>query len=1124
MTTVADPQRHAADPAASAWVEASAGTGKTHVLTSRVLRLLLAGAPPENILCLTFTRAAAAEMATRVQRRLAGWATAADADLATDLGELKGAPATDAEAAAARRLFARVLDAPGGLRIETIHAFAESLLKRFPLEADLPPHFQLMDDRDALARLSEALAGVLAADAAAERPLLPSLVPYVNEDAFTGLMLQVNRERGRLRALLDAHGPTGAILRLRAALGLADGETADTVLAAACDDRALDGAGLRRVCVALAGGGRTDQDKAAAIDAWLAAPATRAATLDAYRRGFFTGKGERFAKPMTKAPLAACPDGPDILAAECARLEALQEKLAACRLADANAALLRLADRMLDAYGAAKARRALLDYDDLILRSRDLLTRPGVAPWVLFKLDGRLDHVLIDEAQDTNPDQWQVVAALTAEFFAGEGQREAVRTVFAVGDPKQSIYSFQRADPAAFERMRRHYAAAAGDAGLDWRPVELHLSFRSTRPVLDLVDAVFRHDDARDGLLPREGVVRHEAKRADDAGLVELWPLEAPAEAADEPAWTLPTVQALARDPHVRLAERIADTVGGWIERGEPLAPRGRPIRAGDVLILVQRRQPFLEAVVRALKRRGVPVAGADRMVLTDQIAVMDLMALGRFLLLPEDDLNLATVLKGPLLGLDDDDLFRLAHGRPGSLWRALRERAGEDARFAAALGRLDGWLGEVDYRAPFAFFARLLGGGGARRALLGRLGPDAADPLDEFLSLALHYEAQHAASMQGFLAWLEGGAVEVKRDQEERGDEVRVMTVHGAKGLQAPIVFLPDTTRRLPQPDPLYWLDGEPPLPLWCPRKDLQESVAAAAAERAARAQAQENRRLLYVALTRAADRLYVAGWRGAREPAGDCWYRLVERAMGEIGVAATAGERTVLRHERPQTRPVELPPATAAAPDPGPSPAWTAGPAPAEPTPPRPLAPSRPEEPDPPPLRPLADDGRRRYRRGLLVHRLLQSLPDLPPAERAGAARRSLGLPAHELAEAERAELAAETLAVLEHPDFGPLFGPGSLAEAPVAGVVGGHAVSARIDRLAVLDDRVLVVDYKTNRPAPAAVADVPVPYLRQMAVYRALLSRIWPGRPVEAALLWTDGPRLMALPTGLLDRWSP
>ena len=1123
-------QISAADPQASVWVTASAGTGKTQVLTNRVLRLLLAGTRPERILCLTFTKAAAAEMANRLHRRLGEWAIADDATLAGGIAALTGAPVAADDQIRARRLFARVLETPGGLKVQTIHAFCESLLGRFPLEADVAPHFQVMDERTAGELLIDARDRVLAAEAESGSKLMAALSAHVEEQAFSEIMTTLSNERGRLRRLLDQYaGIDGLIAAIRAALSVADDATEASVVAAACADLAIDVVALRGVLPAMADGGTTDAGRAAAIAAWLDDPAGRPDRFEAYCAAFLTQAGEVRDRLVTKAVLETAPDADDVLRAEAARLYDVRQRLKAVRLAEATAALLRLGDRLIATYEDEKRRRALLDYDDLILHTRDLLTQTRAAAWVLYKLDGGLDHILIDEAQDTNPDQWRVVQALAEEFFVGSGAREEARTVFAVGDPKQSIYSFQRADPQAFSDMRAFFGQRIGEARALWRPVELLRSYRSTPSVLAFVDRVFADADARDGLFAEDTEIRHLAHRRGHAGLVELWPPEAPEDPPARAPWSPPLEQEPDDSPVQRLAGRIADLIRRWLDNGEMLESAGRPIRAGDIMILVQRRAPFLPVMVRQLKACDIPVAGLDRMVLADQLAVMDLMAAARFLLLPADDLTCATVLKGPLIGLSEDALFDLAHDRGGeTLWRRLARRRDERPDFADAHARLADWLARADFAAPFAFFARLLGAEGGRRRLVARLGAEANEPIDEFLGLALEYERAHPPSLQGFLAWLEAGAAEVKRDQEQRRDEVRVMTVHGAKGLQAPVVFLPDTVRA---PDPrqdgkLFWLaDGGVNRGLvWVPRREMEETVAAGARQAARARRSQEYRRLFYVALTRAEDRLYICGWQTGKDRPAGCWYDFAETAMRDLGgeVALDGGE-VGLRLSNPQIEPAPVSAASAQK-APSPLPDWAARPAPPEADPPRPLVPSRPVEADPPAQPPLGADRGVRFRRGNLIHRLLQGLPDLPADARAAAAARYLANPAHGLPPEAQREIAGETLAVLADPGFADIFGSDSRAEAPIAGRIGDRIIAARVDRLRVSDAQVLVIDYKTQRPPPATADAVPDIYLKQMAAYRAALREIYPDRPVRCALLWTDGPRLMPLDDGLLDRHAP
>jgi ATP-dependent helicase/nuclease subunit A len=802
---------------------------------------------------------------------------------------------------------------------------------------------------------------------------------------------------------------------------------------------------------------------------------------------------------------------------------------------EASCALIRLGGALTDAYAERKRVQGALDYDDLVSTALDLLRHPGIAPWVLFKLDGGLDHILIDEAQDTNPEQWEIVAALAAEFFAGEGARDRLRTIFAVGDAKQSIYSFQGADPQAFLRMREHFEARINAARQDWRVVPLEISFRSTEPVLSAIDAIFRHAAAQDGVALDGGEIRHIAARAGQAGLVELWPPVVPQPKEPPDPIALPVTRHRTTEPRTRLAGAIAATIARWLEEREMLEARDRPIRPGDVMVLVRRRDGFVGELLRALKQRDVPVAGADRLMLTEQLAVQDLMALGRFLLLPEDDLTLATVLKGPLFGIDEETLFALAYDRGDeTLWARLRKRAGKTPRLRDTIERLSALLARADFVPPYELYAEILGTHGGRRALLERLGIEAEDPVEEFLALALAYEHEHVPSLQGFLRWLVSGDMEIKRDFGARQrDEVRVLTVHGAKGLEAPVVFLPDTMQPPKLPDPLLWTERDG-LPLWCPRRELAVPFYTAEKQAARARQLQEYRRLLYVALSRAQDRLYICGWQTREAPKEVCWYSMCRAGLAEIATPFAFDATTLIGRDGwsgeglrrfcaqniAPVRESRTVPASAR----GSLPSWVTEPPPTEPDPPKPLSPSRPDGAEPPTVSPLKTRGADRFKRGLLVHQLLQSLPELPIEERDVAARRFLALPVHGLSAEEQDEIRRDTLGILNQPDFAPLFGPESQAEVPLVGLIAGHAVSAQIDRLVVTDDRVLIVDYKTLRPPPAVEQEVPPMYLRQLAIYQAALARIYPGRDIWCSLLWTAGPRLMPISPEILAGYLP
>lgn len=1129
----------ASNPAVSAFVAASAGSGKTKLLTDRLLRLMLSGAAPERIQCLTFTKAAAAEMAVRLQKTLGRWVTMPDAELAKALQDLQVEP-TQQNRATARALFAKVLDLPGGMRIGTIHAFSQSLLRRFPLEAAISPHFQLVDDRDADDALTEAREEMLAnATTPDMTEALRMLAGLARADDFGGHVKTLQTDRDRLREAL-ALGEELARAQRRA-LGVTAHDE-NTLLSDAVVW--LGEGGLHDAALQVANAGSPKvAEKAYAILDWLTGDTpSRTETWGTWCDHFLNKDGIR--GPTALVNKALSDKRPDLLERyleEANRILGVEDARRGLRVANVSAALAVLAGPVVQGYARRKDEAGLLDYEDLIGRTRGLLIDPGAA-WVLYKLDGGLDHLLLDEVQDTAPQQWKIAHALTGEFFSGLGAQDRERTVFAVGDRKQSIYSFQGADTSEFDRSHDALKRRVGDAGKVFEDVPLDVSFRSTAPVLALVDAVFADPSARRGVVADSDTLRHIADRAGHAGMVELWPLAPRPDPAPHEAWVVPERNQTQTSGPQQLAEALADWIRDQTNGSVMLESKGRPLAPGDVLILVRRRNAFTRSLMRALKSRGVPVAGLDRMVLTEQPAVQDLMALADALLLPSDDLVFACYLTSPLGGLTDDELSDIALDRTGSLWDALRARADERPSWRRAADTFANLLGRVDFVPPYALFEEALGSGGGRARLFARLGPEAAEPVDELLNAALTYASRHPPSLQGFLHWLRRSGAEIKRQTEAAGDLVRIMTVHGAKGLQAPLVIVPDTTA-LPKDDGfIVWAHDEVTkrdVPLWAPRKefvcDAMNQIRAAERQR----QIEEYNRLLYVALTRAEDRLLVCGW-DTKSIKEECWYSAVRRGFEALTPEREPNGRwpgEILRLRSPQVaKPDEPKPAVredAVAPLPawiGSAPDWQPAALPPEPPRPMPLAPSRPEGSEhgqvPAAESPLAerDVGGKRFRRGHLIHELLQHLPDLPPDERWDAAVAYLDKPAHELPEGEAEHIADEVLGVLHHPDLAALFGPDGRAEVPLTGVIGDAVIGGLVDRLVVLPDRVLVADFKTNRQAPTRVEDTPAMYLRQMAAYRALLSEIFPDRTIVCALIWTRAARVAILPEALLDSHKP
>lgn len=1141
-------QRLASDPLVSSWVGASAGSGKTKVLTDRMLRLLLprlSGEPatkPDKILAITFTKAGANEMALRLSARLSGWAVMDDAKLATDMEDnLLGRQPTKEELTEARKLFARVVDTPGGLKIMTIHSFCQSVLGRFPIEAGLPPHFKPLEEAQARELLDQAKRDVLSR-AEPHTPLsnaIKTISTAMNETQFSDVIGKLVAERRQVGDVLHrTFGIDGFYTALCTEFGIVPGQTEGDLFTAF--QRAGDEAALREACAHLAAGGASDQKKATDIQAFL--DRAEPALFPTYKKSFLTEKGTVLKTLATKAVLQNAPHVETVMLAEAERLLQYEEERKAIVCATLTRDLFRIGEAVLSRYQTLKDSMGVLDFDDLILKTLSLLKGEAahlrgenVTGWVMYKLDEGLDHILVDEAQDTNPEQWEIVRLLASEFFEGEGAKDIVRTLFVVGDEKQSIFSFQRAAPERFGEMRDWFEKKIRTSGRAFAPVDINTSFRSVQVVLDAVDKVYDGSASMLGL--SSDYLDHIAKRQGQAGIVEFWPMFKTAGAQDEEAeddqltlggWFMPDKIVETQSASSQMATKIGDMIQGWLNNKDVLESYSRPIQAGDIMILVKSRGAIVGQLVRALKKRGVPVSGVDRMSLTEQIVVQDLCAAAAFALLPDDNLNLASLLKSPLIGMPEEALFGLAYGRASSLWNILRERG--DRVIVDWLESLIAYAGS-DH--PYEFFSRIVqepcpaDQQGGFRAIRKRLGLDALDPLDEFLNTALAYESMHTAGLQGFLKWHTDSSAEIKRELEEAGGAVRIMTVHGSKGLQAPIVFLPDTVHQKPKADQIVWPHkSNHTVPYYVAQKEMCPSRVRDAQVNIERKAEEEYRRLLYVAMTRAEERLYVGGYSGKKQTNGSHWYEDIRTAFSRLdhveqiasGVRNEQGEdipilrRSSSRTTQPDKANTAMKAVKMAAVKP--LPAWAVQAAPAEPFPPRPLAPSRPSETEPSASSPLIAGQDYRFRRGNVTHKLMQILPDLPH-ERWQAvaeeflARTSLALP-NEL----QKDISAEVLAILHDPEFGEIFGPGSMAEIPVTGFVDGQLISGQIDRVLIKDNEILIVDYKTNRPPPLESKDVPLVYKRQMRAYAATMREIYPGRRVRCALLWTDGARLMEI----------
>lgn len=1099
-------QVDAARPDASTWLGANAGSGKTRVLTDRVARLLLNGVQPQHILCLTYTKAAASEMQNRLFKRLGAWAMLDNEALRKAMADLgiEGTLGSE-QLRKARTLFALAIETPGGLKIQTIHSFCASLLRRFPLEAEVCPQFTEIEDRAADLLRADIL------DEMAEGPDAPLVAAiahfYTGEDfgrltrTIVGMrdVFQAQRSRGEILALLG-QPPTLDQAEIEATVfqGNEDALIKD-IIPHLLEKGGNDGKAGQRL-----------QE----IDTFdlTALPTLEGVFLTKSGKAPFTAKIGSFPTKSTQAVIGAAMDS---LNALMQRVEDARDARLSLMAADKAAALHRFAHAFLSRYEAAKQARGWLDFDDLILKARGLLRDEAVAAWVLYRIDGGIDHILVDEAQDTSPRQWDVIESLTDEFYSGSGARTDVeRTLFVVGDKKQSIYSFQGADPLEFDRKSALFGDKIKAAGQVFQHRSLAYSFRSSSAILRLVDTAF--DPDRRPSFGKE--TNHLAFKSALPGRVDLWPVVEKTDTEEDRDWTDPLDRRSAQHHTVILAEQIAAKIKDLTDPENPTyipddgkeqgALIKRPVRPGDFLILVQRRSALFSEIIRACKAAGLPIAGADRLKVGAELAVKDLAALLSFLATPDDSLSLATALKSPLFGWTEQDLFALAHRRTERhLWQALRDL---DEIHSDTLSILKDLRAQVDFLRPYDLIERVLTRHDGRKKLLSRLGPEAEDGINAMLTQALSYERNEVPSLTGFIEWMQTDDLEIKRQIDSASNQIRVMTVHGSKGLEAPIVILPDTGKRdVVIKDEIIKLGDAP---VWKPSSDELPSRLRDTVDAMKEAQHAERLRLLYVAMTRAEKWLIVAA-AGDLSKDNSAWYQISEEAMGHINAVEveTSGirryqegdwdalplqEEPVVASKLPNLETVfassvtDMPIATEilSPSDLGGVKALTGE---------------------------LGEDSEVAKSYGTLVHNLLEVLPRLEEPTRSETAR---AMTAQGDEDAARRAI-DEAAKVISAPALVHVFFGETLTEVPITAMVNGTRLHGIIDRLIIEDQVIDLIDYKTNRHVPDTPDACPEGILRQMGAYAAMLAQLYPDHEIRTAILWTANATLMPLPSQLV-----
>ncbi len=1112
-------QAAAANPQGDVWLSASAGTGKTHVLASRVYRLLLSGAvKPEHILCLTFTKAGAAEMAERIHHRLADWVRLSTPALRKDLFALGEDNKDDALVARARTLFASVLDARGGgLRIQTIHSFCQTLLSNFPSEIGLTPGFRAMEAREENALAQQVLSDMVTNAQSQGRlgviDALRVLVLRLSEDKTRDYLTSCARSPDVMEAL----GPA-VEAKIRVALGLPIDDIMPHITAGCSDGGYPKSELVELLELNHAWGTGRAQTRIEKVGDWLACnDHERAKQLPKLISAWTKADGTL---NLTKGWVPVGDGYATLSETLFTHFNGLLELLKLSELASAIASALTLGQEYARSYGDAKHAAGLVDFDDLIGKTVALLKQDGIGDWIRYKLDQSTDHILIDEAQDTNAKQWDIVKALTEEFYAGEGAKgKKVRTLFTVGDYKQAIFGFQGTDPAEFAAAQGYFAQSARAVERDMQQLSLNDSFRSSAPILEAVDAVIEE------IGPEHFGVEVPEPRHVSAfkgkGTVIVWP--AAMEGAGDADIDDENGEGWISESQRVFAGQLAAKVKDLLDKPPRLDSTKELLAPKDIMILVRSRGDLAQLIVARLHVAGVPVAGLDRLRLNAPLAVRDLLSCIRFVLQPSDDLNLAALLVSPIIGWSQKDLYQCAKDRESTLWRQIEGSTRELLRKM---------LDMADLVTPYRFLETILSGEiDGRRKLIARMGSEVRDPIEELLNAALGFERDATPSLQQFLDWFDRGDVDIKRDASAPDNAVRVMTVHGAKGLQAPIVILADATRdpNENRKDRFDWdYEDGVKLPLFRPRKEeiIEPLTSALRAEELR--EREEHWRLLYVAMTRAEERLYIGGAMSRKQAKSkdglspDCWHSAVTLALGNLGVAPDVDGVIEYSRDDKSDRPVKPASAKGASlavmiPD------WLHQPAPQEAQPPRPLTPSslgRDDGGEPPPN--LAN--RDAAERGRLLHALFERLPETEENLREAAALAWLELSAGVTDMEQRRGLVADALAIINASDFAEVFAAGAFAEAPIAGVVNGLVISGIVDRLIVTDDEVLVVDFKTGRRVPRNPEACTRAHLRQMSAYAAVLANIFPEHSVRAGLLYTAGPVLHILSGELIEAHKP
>ncbi|MBL42865.1 MAG: hypothetical protein CMM49_09440 [Rhodospirillaceae bacterium] len=863
----------------SIWITASAGSGKTSLLVERIIELLIKDVPPSQILCLTFTKAASIEMHERINQKLFHWINLEDYQLKNILKKYKISKNIDTNRL--RSLALRLLEDHSSINIQTIHSFCENILKKFPIEAGVLPNFSVLSANETANYILEArnLAFKKYKNNRRFDKSLKNLVVKNDEKRFNELFSELVSKKISLSKIWSQSDELEKVINhIYKLFDLDISDTPSSLVDKACEINSYRMQKLINIIDKLAEGSKKDNLNSRAINKWINSSERESDWKD-YKSVFLTKKNSIAKNIVSKKISEKYPELVIDINSEAKKIFETEEKISFINISSKIISSLTVFKYIMIEYQNIKLNFNLLDYDDLIYFSLNLFKKIDIAPWVLFKFDQQIKHFLIDEAQDTSSEQWDLLHTLITEIFTTNSINKNERSIFVVGDEKQSIFSFQGANPENLENIKNSFIDYFKNININFEISSLSKSYRSIDIILKFVDQIFADENETQIISKMKKWKNHHSFRKDGGGLIEIWPLiERPINQRD--IWELPVNQFDNISSESELARLITIQIKEWLASKEILVSENRFIEAGDIMILVRKRGLLFQRIINELKKNNIPVVSSEKIKLKDYLVVKDLIKLMEFVLLPNDDFVLANVLKGPLFNIKEDDLFELSINRGSkSLWDSLLIYSKKNTKYKKIYNALIDLLKRKSFYSPFKFYSDILDSGG-RRKILSYLGKQNNEIIDEFLNQIIDYEENNIVSFQGFIHWFENSSISYQIDLGSVRNKVRVLTVHSAKGLEAPIVFLPDTTS-VPVNKKNPYVVKENDLAFIMFPSSLPENKNSKYYKINSLNKDKEYKeylRLFYVAMTRARDRLYICGYSQTRNIDKGSWYDLAE------------------------------------------------------------------------------------------------------------------------------------------------------------------------------------------------------------------------------------------------------